>query len=96
MKSIAFNSEAITNALACSVKNSIHGNVPWSFKQLTSLKHLFLEGTSLKGDFQGIFCDDHTYESFYADCLGTIPEVFCPCCTHCCLSDGAGCVERDT
>lgn len=78
------------------VNNALGGSIPASFQSLTDLKVLFLEATSLTGNFDSILCSGQTYQLFYANCGGESPSVICSCCTHCCLGDGIGCQKQDS
>jgi len=70
--------------------NQLTGSIPSSFQALTDLQLVFLEGTALKGNVDTTLCARRkAYRYFYANCGDS--EVTCPCCTHCCKANGAGC-----
>jgi hypothetical protein len=69
--------------------NDLTGLVPWEIGLLFFLVHSTFHRNDFTGGFEDLFCDLIPVD-FTADCLGSVPEVFCLCCTTCC-EDGEDC-----
>lgn len=66
----------------------IGGTVPAAFSSFTRLKAFTMQNTYSYGDVPQGVCNlrninGGNLEHLYADCAGSNPAVFCPCCTRC-------------
>ena len=83
------------NFFACSTNKNLSGSVPGEFQNLTSVEEAYFHDTKISSGLETLFCGQGL-EVFYADCGGSVPDVICGCCTHCCESDGTSCQARTT
>ncbi|KAL3902799.1 MAG: hypothetical protein SGILL_010691 [Bacillariaceae sp.] len=64
------------------------GEVPAAFSEISSMSNFRIEGTSITGNLDDIFCQDpsRSFTRLVSDCDSTLVE--CCCCTACCQING--------
>eukprot|EP00980_Cylindrotheca_fusiformis_P017777 scaffold5605_cov128-Cylindrotheca_fusiformis.AAC.18 len=59
--------------------NLLSGSIPSELNQLSNIKGAFFYNNDFDGGLDTLLCEWNV-DNFYADCLGTPPEIVCGCC----------------